>query len=330
MPTIPIRGIDYDVDVEGELRQFDWVKPRWTDEKLIAASPFRYDNKPSFFVRLQPYGHFPAGVWADLGAYDDEWKSGNFVKLLSFLRNETYEETEDYLRTKYGFIAGSDEIVLRPPRLKLKRERRPLSIDVEPTVTGYLSRRGIGPDIQRLFGVGFDEPTQAVMLPWRLPDGRLANVKFRRTQGKAFWYIAEQAGGWPIRELVYGIDVVYAQNIRAAALVEAEIDAMSFWTAGVPAIAVGGASFGRAKLDVILRSPIEELIIATDNDKAGEKLRVEIERELRGKLRLKHARFDGVKDANEALQKYGVGALKSVVENADPVRGVSVKIKARN
>lgn len=329
MSSVTIRGVDYDIDVKGELRQFDWVKPRWTDEKLIAASPFRYDNKPSFFVRLQPYGHFPAGVWADLGAYDDEWKSGNFVKLLSFLRNETYEETEDYLRTKYGFIAGSDEIVLRPPRLKLKRERRPLSIDVEPTVTEYLSRRGIGPDIQRLFGVGYDERMQAVMLPWRLPDGRLANVKFRRTQGKAFWYVAEQAGGWPIRELVYGIDVVYAQNIRAAALVEAEIDAMSFWTAGVPAIAVGGTSFGRAKLDVILRSPIEELIIATDNDKAGEKLRAEIERELRGKLRLKHARFVGVKDANEALQKYGVGALKSVVENADPVCGVSVKIKMR-
>lgn len=330
MPTIPIRGIDYDVDVEGELRQFDWVKPRWTDEKLIAASPFRYDNKPSFFVRLQPHGRFPAGVWADLGAYDDEWKSGNFVKLLSFLRNETYEETEDYLRTKYGFIAGSDEIVLRPPRLKLKRERRPLSIDVQPMVTDYLSRRGIGPDIQRLFGVGYDERTQAVMLPWRLPDGRLANVKYRKVYGKAFWYVAEQVGGWPIRELVYGIDVVYSHNVRTAALVEAEIDAMSFWTADMPAIAVGGASFGRVKLDVILRSPIEELIIATDNDKAGEKLRTEIERELRGKLRLKHARFDGVKDANEALQKYGVGALKSVVENADPVRGVSVKIKARN
>ena len=330
MPTILIRGINYDIDVESELRQFDWVKPRWTDEKLIAASPFRYDSKPSFFVRLQPHGRFPAGVWADLGAYDDEWKKGNFVKLLSFLRNETYEETEDYLRTKYGLVAGSDEIVLRPPRLKLKRERRPLSIDVQPTVTEYLSRRGIGPEIQRLFGVSFDEQAQAVMLPWRLPDGRLANVKFRRTQGKAFWYVAEQAGGWPIRELVYGIDVIYAQSIRAAALVEAEIDALSFWTVGIPAIAVGGASFNETKRDMILRSPIEEIVIATDNDKPGERLREEIERELRGKLRLKHARFVGVKDANETLQKYGMGALKSVVENADPVRGVSINIKARN
>lgn len=326
MPIIPIRGVDYDIDVKGELRQFDWVKPRWTDDKLIAASPFRYDRTPSFMVRLQPYGRYPAGVWTDSGAYDDEWRSGNFVKLLSFLRNESYEETEDYLRTKYG-VSDDGAIKLIAPRLKVKRYRQTLDKAIEPAVTEYLTRRGISADVQRLFGVGYDANSQAVMFPWRLPDGRLANVKYRKTHDKAFWY---ERDGWPIRELVYGIDVIYSQNVRRATLVEAEIDALSFWTVGIPAIAVGGASFNEAKRDMILRSHIEEIVIATDNDKPGERLREEIELELRGNLLLKHARFVDVKDANEALQKYGMGALKSVVENADPVRGISVKIKARN
>jgi 5S rRNA maturation endonuclease (ribonuclease M5) len=64
---------------------------------------------------------------------------------------------------------------------------------------------------------------------------------------------------------------------------------MSWMEAGYSAVAVGGASFNSWKRDVILRSPIEELIIATDNDKAGGKLRSEIEAMMRGHVRLRHA-----------------------------------------
>lgn len=302
------------IDVESELREFDWIKPRWTADKLIAASPFRYDKTPSFMVRLQPYGKYPAGVWTDSGAYDEEWRSGNFVKLLSFLRNETYEETEEYLRTKYMVSADGDIIVVQP-KLKVKRYRQALNLTFSQAPAEYLKRRGISDQIQRMFGVGFDPKSNAVILPWRLPDGRLANVKYRKTYGKAFWY---ERGGWPIRELLFGMDLIYSKQIRRAAIVEAEIDAMSMWTAGIPAVAVGGSTFNAFKRDVILRSPIEELIIATDNDKPGERLRAEIERELGGLLRIGHKRFVGVKDANEALLRHGAYSLKfdGVFQNA--------------
>lgn len=295
------------IDVESELREFEWVKPRWTADKLIAASPFRYDKTPSFMVRLQPYGKYPAGVWTDSGAYDEEWRSGNFVKLMAFLRNETYEETEEYLRTKYMVSADGDIIVVQP-KLKVKRYRQALNLTFSQAPVEYLKCRGIDEEVQRMFGVGFDPKSNAVILPWRLPDGRLANVKYRKTYGKAFWY---ERGGWPIRELVYGMDLIYSKQIRRAAIVEAEIDAMSMWTAGIPAVAVGGSTFNSFKRDVILRSPIEELVIATDNDKPGERLRAEIERELRGLVRIGHKRFVGdVKDANEALIRLGADSLK--------------------
>lgn len=302
------------IDVESELREFEWVKPRWTADKLIAASPFRYDKTPSFMVRLQPYGKYPAGVWTDSGAYDEEWRSGNFVKLLSFLRNETYEETEEYLRTKY-MVSADGDIAVAKPKLKVKRYRQPLDLTFSQAPVEYLKRRSISDQIQRMFGVGFDPKSNAVILPWRLPDGRLANVKYRKTYGKAFWY---ERSGWPIRELIYGMDLIYSRQIRRAAIVEAEIDAMSMWTAGIPAVAVGGASFNGYKRDIILRSPIEELIIATDNDKPGDRLRAEIERELGGLLRIGHKRFVGVKDANEALIRLGADSLKfdNILQNS--------------
>ena len=97
MPHVKINGKYIDVDIVEELSAFDWTRPKWSEDKLIAASPFRYDSTPSFFVSLEN------GVWADSGAYDEDYASGNFTKLLAFLRDESYEETAEYLTDIYAF-----------------------------------------------------------------------------------------------------------------------------------------------------------------------------------------------------------------------------------
>lgn len=303
-----------DIDYRTELEKYSWIKPRWASDKLIAASPFRYDQTPSFFVRLETYGDIPAGTWSDSGAYDQEWTSGNFTKLIAFLRNETYEETEEYLREEYGcFDNMHDTIKLRPIHLHIQRSRQPLNagfLDKYSEDSNYLNQRGISENVQRQMGVRLDRANKAAVIPWFGPDGSLVNVKFRTVYGKTFWYIK---GGRPIRELVYGIE----RAAHTAVICEAEIDAMSWMVAGYSAVAVGGASFNSWKRDLILRSPIEELIIATDNDKAGGKLRTEIESMLRGYVRLRHAYVPGdVKDANETLVKYGADALTDAVASS--------------
>jgi hypothetical protein len=52
METLRIRGQDVAVDIRTELEQFNWTRPKWSADKLIAASPFRYDKTPSFFVNF--------------------------------------------------------------------------------------------------------------------------------------------------------------------------------------------------------------------------------------------------------------------------------------
>lgn len=319
-----IRGTPVDIDVRTELEAFNWTRPRWSSDKLIAASPFRYDQTPSFFVRIEDYGDYPAGTWSDSGAYDSEWQSGNFVKLLSFLRNETYEETEEYLLASYGAPTEGEAVKLRPIRLKLQRVRQTLKDEVLKDFTQnyrYLMSRGISEEVQRQAGVLYNPQANAAVIPWRLADGRLANVKYRKTRGKVFWY---ERGAWPIRELVFGLDCAGSTTV----LCEAEIDALSFRQAGFAAMAVGGASFNDFKRDLILRSPIEELVIATDNDKAGEKLRREVESALAGKIRLRHAHINKeVKDANEALARFGEQALRDAVERSEKVAVLQFKFR---
>jgi DNA primase len=312
----------HDIDFRAELEKYSWTRPKWSADKLIAASPFRYDKTPSFFVNFT--GQY-AGCWGDSGAYDEEWASGNFVKLLSFLRNETYEETEEYLRGEYGWDTETGEVVtLKPINLRIQRNRQPLNADVLAKFTqdfAYLKSRGISEDVQRKAGVLYDYVNKAAVIPWRIPNGQLANVKYRKTYGKTFWY---EKGGRPIRELVYGID----QAEPTTVICEAEIDALSWIQAGFSAVAVGGASFNGFKRDLILRSRIEDLIIVTDNDKAGGKLRREIETMLKGHLRVRQAyvRAD-CKDANEALVKYGAEALSESIGKSESAASLYVNLR---
>jgi 5S rRNA maturation endonuclease (ribonuclease M5) len=324
METIRIRGQDVLVDIRTELEQFNWTRPKWSADKLIAASCFRYDKSPSFFVNLS--GEY-AGTWGDSGHYDQEWASGNFTKLLAFLRNETYEETEEYLLGEYGIPSdGTDSVKLNTVNLRIQRNRQPLNADILANYTEdytYLSKRGISERVQRQMGVLYDRESKAAVIPWNLTEKKVNNVKFRTVYGKTFWYYK---GGQPIRELVYGIGQAQATTI----ICEAEIDALSWMEAGFAAVAVGGASFNGWKRDLILRLPIEELIIATDNDKAGGKLRREIETAMKGHVRVRQAyvRAD-CKDANEALVKYGVDSLRKSIDKSEGVSFMYVNLRNR-
>ncbi len=291
------------VDVRAELEQYLWDSARWTDTKLIAASPFRYDKNPSFFCNYDRNSQY-YGVWGDSGAEDEEWKSGGFTKLLSFLRDETWEETRDYLLLTYSVIFN-DEMTLPPlvlPSFPLGSPR--MALDESKLVPymfrhEYLFKRGISETVQLVLGIGYCRRQKAVTIPWRLPEGQLANIKYRNVNSKIFWY---EKGGWPIKNLVYNIDRIYKKRIEEAVICEAEIDAMSFMSAGIPAIAVGYGGISREQASLICRSPLKRLFICVDNDTVGQRLRKNIYRRLGRCLILKDIFLPPeYKDANEVL-----------------------------
>ena len=255
---------------------------------------------PSFYINLD--GDEYAGVWGDSGAYDDEHKSGGLAKLLAYLRSESIAETEDYLLERYGRLyTDAEDIRLPTPRLIERNKVVILPTEtVTPSISPYLARRGISADIQRQYGVGYTEGQVGyTALPWHLPDGRLANVKYRSTKGKRFFYVK---GATQIRQLVYGISVINEQRIDTAVICEAEIDAMSWASVGVYGIATGGSHMTRTQADIIKRSSIRKLILGGDNDAQGRRFNAEVERLLRGSVELLTINYvEAVKDANELL-----------------------------
>ena len=234
------------------------------------------------------------------------------TKLLAFLRNETQEETEEYLLDKYGVDIGDERRELVLPTFKRTQSFQPLPSDIiDAMPSPYLTKRGISTEVQALVGVGKSKHHGFVAIPWHTVDGRLANVKYRATRGKTFFY---EKGAYPIRKSVWGANFVTGE---VAIVCEAEIDAMSWMTAGFQAVAIGGVSFNKTQADILRRLPSKTLLIAGDNDKAGAKFIEVVAREVRDSVDVGVVTIEGAyKDANEALQAQGSDALRRYVEEA--------------
>lgn len=262
-----------DIDYRAELERYDWQRPRWSADKLIAVSPFRPDNSPSFYVWLAGDA---AGTWGDSGAIDPEWQRGGFAKLLAYLRGEDESTTREYLRAEYGvytheFSYDTPEPIDMSWLTKQSQKRRinERFLDEYSEDQSYLLGRGISEDIQRRAGVLHWPEQQAVVMPWRDGNQRLQTVFYRSTRSKSFWY-ADNAR--PTRECLYGIDRVYRLRATTAVLCEAPIDALSaeqLSREGAIGLAVGGASMSAEQAVLIAKSPIERVVVAGDNDAAG-------------------------------------------------------------
>lgn len=290
-----IRGLNVDVDYRLELEEYLHLfkKAKIYNNKLIACSPFRYENKPSFAVNLEN------GLYIDSGC-TDFWYKGNFIKLLSFLRGETYIDTENYLLEKYNGFKQDVENLKLTFELSLKKEK----VFLEESIlnkfkkgSNYLLNRGVTIETQKMFDIRYDENSKAVVFPVRDRKGKLVNIKFRKVKDKRFWYL-DNAN--PIKNYVYGLDKVIQGGYKEVYIVEGEVDALYLWGIGKPAIATFGASLSEKQKYEILNSPIEVLIIAVDNDKVGRNYRDKLIDCFSGLLNLKEIVIpEGYKDVNE-------------------------------
>lgn len=298
MEKLKVKGHFIEVNYEEELEQYlhRLEKAQQRGNKIQACSPFRNENHPSWAVNLDN------GSWVDSGADSESERKGSFITLLAFFREETFEETSDYLFEKYAhFLDNADGLKLN---LNLELEPPEVAVlgadkyeDVINRCSEYLLDRGITAEIQAYFQTGLGRNNDAVALPWHDVMGRIVNIKYRSIKGKEFWF---SKGGQPIKNHVYGLFAVKEKDFKEVWVVESEIDALYLWSVGIPAIAFGGASINDIQKNLILNTGIESLIIVTDNDVVGHRFAKVLNEEFGGIFNCSRIKFpEGVKDVNE-------------------------------
>ena len=175
----------------------------------------------------------------------------------------------------------------------------------------YWTKRGITDEhIIELFDLGYDPKTDCITFPVRDINGNCLFVARRSVKTKYFNYPRD------VEKPLYGL---YELSLRAfnnygfvsvgnyvidtfryneIFITESMIDCILLWQAGFYALALNGTG-SELQFKQLRELPIRKLILATDNDKAGQQAREKIKKNVPNKLFTEIDFPQGIKDIGE-------------------------------
>lgn len=291
---IRVAGKDIFIDLAEHLKRYDvWEADKWSDDKLICASPIREERHPSFFVNLS--GEY-AGTWLDSGT--DE--SGNFQALIALLEETTIHTAVDMLLEEYYIKPYEAPSIM--PSLAVKQGRTILTENTG-VFSDYLMSRGISKEAQEAYGTSEFMAKDAVMFPYIDGNGLIRALKYRNVSRKDFWY---QAGNNRIKDLLFGQHLITELKPNTLWICEAEIDAMTVFSyGGYVAVSLGSANISEQQLAVIKKAGFKNIVTACDNDSVGQKANNRIAKALGDTSTIIEVNYKACKDINEYTTAFG-------------------------
>ena len=167
--------------------------------------------------------------------------------------------------------------------------RRVLDIDITPTRTApttipsshvrhytlhnlpvlqYLSGRGISPTVANDFPIGYNPDRGTAMFYVQDLKGNFIYYKERAINRKAFY----NTTGVKKSDYLYGAYQLLQSSWQPEDPVwicESEIDALTVWSRGGYAVAIGGSHISKAQLNILKTLGVRRLVDGLDRDEAG-------------------------------------------------------------
>jgi DNA primase len=297
------------VDVVGA---FVTLKKKGAD--LVGLCPFHSEKTPSFTVSpsKQIYKCFGCG------------KSGDAIEFLKEHEKFTYVETIEWLIKRYNVErveVESKKIVKPVPRLQKVSDQILQFFEVGRKISNNTLLRFNITQADEWMPKA-DAVVPAICFNYYRNE-ELVNIKFR-ANNKDF-KLSKDA------ELIfYNLDAI--KDEEECVIVEGEIDCLSCYEDKIYnciSVPNGANVKGELRLEY-LDNCVDyfknktRIVIMTDNDEAGIRLRDELARRLGFQRCVRVIYPDGCKDANEVWKKYGEGSLQKMVDNAIewPMEGI--------
>lgn len=256
-----------------------------------------HGNTRTFSINLQT-GQFKC-LRASCGV------SGNMITLSRDFDFSLGNEADEYYRPRRQYR-------------KLKTPKEP--IRPKEAAVRYLEGRGISAEIAHRYEITTQTDHDNVLVfPFYDDQGNLQFVKYRKTD-----YDREKDKNkeWcekDCRPILFGMKQCGEDHDRLV-ITEGQLDSLSVAAAGIEnAVSVPNGAKGMTWVPYCYDwvSRFSEIVIFGDCEKGHITLLEDVQRRFPG--RIKHVReedYQGCKDANEILQKYGAGAVRRAVENA--------------
>lgn len=216
-------------------------------------------------------------------SFGDEWLVERF--------GTAYSENSRYL----------PEIVL--PNKRKKSFMNESSLEKFNYYDDYMWKRGLTKEVVDRFKIGYDPERKAITFPVWDENGRLVMVTSRSVIDKRF-YIEKDKD-----KPVYLLNFIKDMGITTVYVCESQINALTAWAHGYPAIALFGTG-SAYQYEILNRSPIRNYILCFDGDEAGDKGRARFMKNIRDDVLVSYKKLPPGKDVND-LTKEEFDALET-------------------
>lgn len=169
----------------------------------------------------------------------------------------------------------------------------------------YMWKRKLTKEVVDTFRIGYDPKYKCITFPVWDENDHLVMVTNRSVNSKGFYI---QKG---VEKPLYLLNFVKRWNIKTVVICEAQIDALTSWVYGQPAIATLGGITSK-QIELLNKSGVRNVITMFDNDDAGQRFTRVVENGLRGDIMVFNTKFpDGCKDINDMTEEQ----FKHTLEN---------------
>lgn len=167
----------------------------------------------------------------------------------------------------------------------------------------YMWKRKLTPEIIELFDIGYDMNTECLTFPNKDKYGNTLFIARRSVNVKYFNYPSS------VEKPLYGFyEYILTKNnhyllsqdydFNKVLVCESMLDALTAWVYGKCAVALNGLGT-ESQIKQIEMLPCRNIILATDNDRAGYRAREWLKRKIKNKIVTQYIFPDRIKDIND-------------------------------
>jgi len=212
---------------------------------------------------------------------------GSFEVFVAECFDSSIDYAKKWLITNYGEITYNKINIGDFIKLNKTPKKKYLDgsiLDTYDDWCPYLQQRGLSREVCSQFKVKYDPVHKQVVFPVYDENDNLLMMPKRSIESKVFYLDSD------CEKPVYCLGYIKKNNIKSVIATEGMFDALSSWTAGIPAIAFFG-KISDTQINSVLKSGIKVIYTAFDNDKAGRSFEELIKRKCSKRILVVPLRF---------------------------------------
>lgn len=220
------------------------------------------ESHPSCFVYSKRSGDVEYGYYKCFTC----GSKGHLYDLVSYCLDIDKEKAKKWLIDNFSNTYVKKELDL--PRIDLNENKKTYLDESILTKYAYyhpyLEDRKISFDVAKKFSVGWNQDNNSITFPVWDEHNNLIGITERSIDTKKF-YIPEN-----MEKPIYLLNFIIQEHITSVCVCESQINALTCWSWGFPAIALFGTG-SKKQYEILNKSGIRNYYLCFDGDDAGDK-----------------------------------------------------------